>query len=427
MTLNYSPPNGFVQIESKLDGIKVFAPAPEIDLSPEALEFKCPQCGATTSYTPSTGGITCQNCGYTQIQQANIVGQSANEQEFTLDNLAVAARGWGTERTELHCESCGADISVTANQLSSICPFCASNRVINHVATQDILRPRFLIPFALDAKDCRPHVKAWLGKGWMHPADLSRAASSTQFHGVYLPFWTFDATIQAEWRAEVGYERTERYYDSGSKSWKTRTHIDWRWESGQISLNLDDWLGIGTSKISKILLKQLVPFNMNALTTYKPDFLAGWQALNYDIPLQDAWDTVKAEMRQSARDSCQSQIKSSHIRNFSMLADFENEAWRYILLPVYAAAYRYDGETFQVLVNGQTGIVVGQKPVAWWKVWLAIVGLLSPGVITAIIGLVLLLFGGIGIFALGFSAILFVIGLLISIQIFRQATKAGEA
>jgi hypothetical protein len=55
------------------------------------------------------------------------------------------------------------------------------------------------------------------------------------------------------------------------------------------------------------------------------------------------------------------------------------------------------------------------------------VGLLSPGIITAIIGLVLLLFGGIGIFALGFSAILFVIGLLISIQIFLQATKAGEA
>ena len=427
MAHNYSPPTGFIQIESKLEGITVFAPAPEIDLTPEATDFKCPQCGATTTYTPSIGGTTCQNCGYTHIHESDVVGQVAAEQEFTLDKLAVAARGWGTDRTELHCESCGADISVAANDLSSTCPFCASNRVISQVATQEFVRPRFLIPFTLEAEDCKPHVKEWLGKGWMHPAGLSRAAASIRFHGVYLPFWTFDAIIQADWRAEVGYERTERYYDSGSKSWKTRTRIDWRWESGQITLHPDDWLGIGTTKISKILLKRLYPFDMDALTTYKPDFLAGWQALNYDISLQDAWDTVKAEMRQSTRDACRGQINSSHVRNFSMLADFDNESWRYILLPIYSAAYRYDGETFQVLVNGQTGLVVGQKPVAWWKVWLAIVGLLSPGVVMAILGLVLLLFGGIGIFALGFSAILFVIGLVISIHIFRLATQEGQA
>jgi hypothetical protein len=109
-----------------------------------------------------------------------------------------------------------------------------------------------------------------------------------------------------------------------------------------------------------------------------------------------------------------------------LLADFADETWRYILLPVFAAAYRYDGQAFQVFVNGQTGIVAGQKPVAWWKVWLAIVGLITPSVIIAIIGLLLTLFGGIGIFLLGISAILFIVGLLISIYIFRQAAQAGE-
>ena len=426
MVFNFSPPTGFVQIESKLEGITVFAPAPEIDLTPETRDFKCPQCGATTAYTPSSGGVTCQNCGYTQTDQWNVIGQVAAEQEFTLANLATAARGWGTDRSELHCESCGADLSVAANELSTTCPFCASNRVISRVAAQEFLRPRFLIPFLLEPEYCKPLIKAWLGKGWMHPADLSRAAASTQLQGIYLPFWTFDASIQAEWDAEVGYERTERYYDNSSKSWKTRIKIDWRRESGQVSLHPNDWLGIGTTRISQILIKRLYPFKMDELTAYKPDFLAGWRALNYDIPLQMAWDSVKAEMRLSAKESCRSQINSNHVRNFSMLADFADETWRYILLPVFAAAYRYDGQTFQVLINGQTGIVVGQKPVAWWKVWLAIVGLLTPSVITAIIGLLLMLFSGIGIFVLGISAILFIIGLLISIYIFRQAAQAGE-
>ena len=81
---------------------------------------------------------------------------------------------------------------------------------------------------------------------------------------------------------------------------------------------------------------------------------------------------------------------------------------------------------FAVVDLDEAGNVVGQKPVAWWKVWLAIVGLLTPSVIVAIIGLLLMLFGGIGVFVLGLSAILFIIGLIISIYIFRQAAQAGE-
>ncbi len=427
MSPKLQPPAGFIQVESQLEGITVFAPAPEVDTTPEALAFKCPQCGATTAFTPSAAGVTCQHCGYAQAAVTEAIGRAADEHEFTLDNLALSARGWGTERKEMHCESCGSDLSVAANDLSTTCPFCASNRVVARVATQEGLRPRFLIPFKLETQDCQSPVKEWLGKGWMHPSDLTRAAGSAQFRGVYLPFWTFDASIRANWRAEVGYERTERYYDSSSKSWKTRTKIDWRWEEGQINQNPDDWLGIGTTKVSHILLKRLYPFKVNQLTTYEPGFLAGWQALNYDIPLQNSWDTVKAEMREQARAGCRAQIKSSHVRNFSMLVDFDDEVWRYILLPVYAAAYRFENETFQVLVNGQTGVVAGQKPIAWWKVWLAIAGLLSPGVLLALIGLVLLLFGGIGIFALGLAAVLFVVGLVISIKIFRQAAEAGEA
>ena len=175
------------------------------------------------------------------------------------------------------------------------------------------------------------------------------------------------------------------------------------------------------------MLKRLYPFELSALVSYEPSFLAGWQALNYDISLQTAWDSVKSEMSEAARQACRAQIHSAHVRNFSMLADFADETWRYILLPVYAAAYRFEDQTYQVLVNGQSGVVAGQKPIEWWKVWLAIAGLLTPGVLLALLGLVLLLVGGIGIFPLGLGGILFVVGLAISIYLFRQAVAAGEA
>jgi DNA-directed RNA polymerase subunit RPC12/RpoP len=424
--ISFQPPPGFVSTESKLDGVTVFAPAPEVDLTPESQTFKCPQCGATTAFDPTAASVTCKHCGFTEQLTAEEVGRSAEELEFTLENLDMAERGWGEDRKELHCDSCGAILSLARDDLSSTCSFCGSNRVVARVAAEDRLRPRFLIPFKLKAEDCKPRAREWLGRGWMHPGDLTRAGTSAVFKGVYLPFWTFDANIHAQWKAEVGYERTERYYDSHSKTWKTRTRIDWRWESGRAHLSPDDWLGIGTTKVSHVLLERIYPFDLSSLSVYDPGFLAGWQALTYDIVLGDAWNTVKEEMREKSREVCRDQIRSTHVRNFSMAADFADETWRYILLPVFVAAYRYNGEVFQLLVNGQTGNISGQKPVAWWKVWLAIGGLLSPGILLGLVGLVLLLFGGLGVIPLGIGAVLFVIGIVLSVVIFRKAMQAGE-
>lgn len=107
-----------------------------------------------------------------------------------------------------------------------------------------------------------------------------------------------------------------------------------------------------------------------------------------------------------------------------MSADFDDESWRYILLPVYLAAYRYEGKVFQVMINGQTGVVAGGKPVAWWKVWLAIAAILTPGVFLILLGFLLMLAAGLGIIAITAGIILFVIGVIFSILLYQHARKS---
>ena len=47
------------------------------------------------------------------------------------------------------------------------------------------------------------------------------------------------------------------------------------------------------------------------------------------------------------------------------------------MLPVWIATYRFENKVFRLLVNGQTGEVVGETPTVWWKIALAgLVGLL---------------------------------------------------
>ncbi|RPI28032.1 MAG: hypothetical protein EHM70_17165 [Chloroflexota bacterium] len=424
---NWQPPANFQPVASTVEGITVYAPRPETVKTDAPVSYKCPNCGASTRFNIAAGGVACEHCGYTAQAKADKVGRGAQTFEFTLETLNQAEQGWGIDRRELHCDSCGAVLSLAEGALTVTCPFCASNQVNVRPAPSDVLRPRFLIPFKVQPEAVRARAREWLGKGWYHPQELGASAIIDRFTGVYLPYWTFDSHITADWKAEVGYERQERYYDHSDKEWKTRTEIDWRWEDGRVTLQIDDLLIAGTTRASRIILDRLSPFQLNELVAYAPDYLAGWQAQAYDITLPDAWEMGKTAMREQAKKACHEDIHSSHVRNFSMTADFADEAWRYLLLPVYIASYKFEDKVYQVMANGQTGLVAGQKPVAWWKIWLAIAAMLTPGLGLGLIGLPLTLVGGVGLILIVLGLILLVIGGVFSFGLYKQAVASEAA
>jgi hypothetical protein len=422
----WSPPAGYIQVDSLVPGVTVFAPQPEHKDHDQAVSYACPNCGANVAYNVSAGGIACEYCGYITTITAARVGRAADNFEFTLETLSQSRRGWGIQRQVLHCNACGGELSLPTGALTTTCAFCASNQVNLITTPEETLRPRFLVPFKIRPEQTASLAKSWLGKGWFHPSALGEQVTVHQFYGIYLPFWTFKAQVDARWEAQVGYQKTERIFNHRTNSWESHTHTVWVWEDGRVNLNVNDLLipGTGPKRLSHAILKQLYPFDMGDLVAYSPDYLAGWRAQAYETPLTEAWKTGKQIIREDAKQACYQKILSSQVRNFSMSADFSDESWRYILLPVYLAAYRYEGKVYQVMINGQTGTVAGSKPVAWWKVWLAIAALLAPGGFLTLIGLPLTLLGGIGIFPIALGIILFIIGAVIGFSLYNTAHKS---
>jgi len=422
------PPEGYVAAPSKIAGIEVFQPAAQKAPETERVQtFTCPSCGATTSYNISEATLKCSHCGYSDATQVRQVGTQAKENEFTVETLENAARGWGEDRSELVCQNCGAHSTIGVGSLTHTCAFCGSNKVIQQAADQDDLRPRFLAPFRVTEKECSNLAQTWLGSSWMTPESLTKLIKLSTFSAVYLPYWTFDSTTRAKWKAEVGHSESESYYDSDEKAWKTRMKTVWRWESGQIQLDIDDLLVPGTARLSALHLGKIGDFDLEKLVVYEPRLLAGMQAHGYDLTLESAWEQARQQMREQTRDACRNQASTSNIRNFSMSLDFADEVWRYILLPVFLAAYTYEGKLFQVLVNGQTGKISGQRPVDWTKVWLAIAALLAPGILISLIGLITIPLFGSGVVIGGFGFFLLVVGVVISIVIGVQANAMGQA
>lgn len=377
MTETFPPPN-FVQTKSAVSGITVYMPKPP-DAQAAVVDFRCPNCTATTAYSTDDGGLTCTHCGYHEVPEAEIVGRQAEEFEFTVETLHRSAHGWGAARKELVCSTCAAHTTLPDGDLTHTCPFCGSNKVIQTAAVQDVLRPRFLLPFQVTTDQCRQISTDWLSDSWMLPDDLRRLGRSTEYTPIYVPFWTFDADAAAEWRAQVPKTRQRR----------GKTETVWVWEKGQVHRHFDDALVYGTTKISEILLDQIRPFDLNALVTYDPSYLAGIQSQAYDVQLEAAWTKARQAMRLHTKQACKEDASSRRLRNFSMNLNFTNESWRYMLLPLYLASYPYGDKTYQVVINGQTGRIAGQRPVSWQKIARRLLLMLLPGVLLSILAVLL--------------------------------------
>jgi len=419
------PPPGYIKSKSSIDGIEMYKPIPveESDYKP-VIDFLCPQCGATTGFNVADGGLTCTHCGYYEALSNRTVGKKATKFEFTLETMERDSQGWGEIRNELECQQCGACVTISIESLTHTCAFCGSNKVIQRRAPQDQLRPRFLVPFGFQVEECRNISHDWLGSSWLTPSNLRNIAKRTAFSGFYVPFWTFSAVTNASWKAEVGHEKRKRYYQDGE--WKERVEIEWRWEKGNIQLIHEDLLVNGSSRFSHLLIEKINEFNLIDLVEYDPKYLAGLQAQAYDTNLESAWTDGRDIMRELTREACLQQASTSMVRNFSMKLEFSDEAWRYILLPYYFASYKYDNNSYQVMINGQTKAIAGQRPVDWTKVWLAIVAILSPGMFLGVIGIITLIFGGIGILIGGAGFFLLIVGLIISFFILRDAQAMDD-
>lgn len=381
------PPPNYIMVPSKLPGFEIYAPAEKKEKVQTITEFKCPNCGAVTAYSIKQSGLICEHCGYQEKVQATVVGKAAEENEFSMANLKRASHGWGRERKDLRCLSCGAEINIPPDSMAATCTFCGSNKVVQASANQNNLRPKYLVPFKVDQEKCHQIAREWVGKSWMVPKTMKNYNSFDPFIAIYLPYWTFDADTKASWRAEVGHTVNESYYDSSTKSMKTRTKIEWRWESGVAGVNVDDLLITGTERVSARHLGNVGSFNLSAMVNYQPDFLAGLQAKGYDRTLEQAWELAREVMRESTKKACMKQASTDMIRNFSMNMTSSNESWRYILLPVFLAAYRFNEKIYKAVVNGQTGTISGQRPVDWKKVWLVLGLIMIPGLISGFAGL----------------------------------------
>jgi hypothetical protein len=354
-------------------------PAPEITARQK---FTCPACGAEATWNPAKQQLICEFCG--TVSEAKLTGDlpgadgiTEHDLLATLNGLENLDRGWAAEKVSVKCQSCQAISVMDPEKVGQRCEFCGSAQLIPFEEQRAPIRPESLLPFKLDQSRVRDSVRAWYGSHFWAPGKLKRMALTDTLHGIYIPYWTFDAQAEADWTADAGYYyyETEYYTDSnGKRASRQVRKVRWEPAAGHVSNFFDDALVLASKGVPKELVRGIEPFPTTSdLVPYAAGYLSGWTVEHYQLDLLNAAREARLRMDREMQQLCSRDVPGDTQRNLQVQTDYQGQTYKHVLLPIWLVTYNYGSRTFRVVVNGYTGRINGTYPISALKIAIAVV------------------------------------------------------
>ena len=338
--------DGRLKAEDVVDPNKLEREVKEMPEEVQAEQFTCPNCGGHMNYAPDGQSLLCEFCNYQQavdedgrpVKEARF-GQGIFEQEFTVAIATAKGHLEPIYMRSFQCQGCAIDFVLPPETLSLTCPYCGSVYVTETAESHEIMPPHALIPFAVSDYDAKKALRGWFQK---HQIEHPRVSP---FVGIYLPVWTFDVGGEVRWNGLV---------EKGD---------DWVPINGSYLAFYDDVIVAGSHKLPENLVYGFDEFDLSQITAYDARYLADWPAERYVLPLADASLVARKKVLKDLRKNSSKLTRGEYVRNLRLNSQgLAVESFKLLLLPVWVIHYKLEGELYDVVINGQTGIVHGERP-----------------------------------------------------------------
>jgi len=335
-------------LDGKLDEQEIIDPdvLPAASTGPAqatADRFMCPNCGAKMVFAPDGSGLICEHC--TRNQRLASAGE-AEEQDFLIAMATARGHSKPVAVQVFHCQGCGAEFTLPPDVISTNCAYCDSPHVVSLEGSRELLQPEGVIPQAFDQKQAAKLLIDWVEGNGIKPqgkVDLPR--------GVYLPIWTFDIGGGIGYRGDK-YESEDGFRQSASRV----VIID-----GEYPIHVNDLPVPASRKIATHLTNLLPTFDLDKTRPYDPRFLANWAAEVYDVPMADASLDARSRAYNRLKRKLPGEIASLFNLKTSS-ASLSVESFKLVLVPVWVTEIPLAEGKLLVLINGQNGVVQGDKP-----------------------------------------------------------------
>ncbi|MGB3916270.1 MAG: primosomal protein N' (replication factor Y) - superfamily II helicase [Thiothrix litoralis] len=353
--------------------------------------FPCEECGADLVYQPGTQTLTCTYCGH-----QNSIHQSHQEiREYSFEQALRAVQQGKLRPLDstqvIKCPNCAATFELKQNNHAGDCPFCGTPVVTGTEQTR-LFQPKSLLPFLITDKAAHAAFDKWIGGLWFAPSALKdKAKRDEKLLGIYIPYWTYDSHRDSYYRGERGVIYYERQMVTVIVNGQPRQQVQnvprirWTPVSGRVRLFFDDVLVGATRTLPRAILDRLEPWDLPNLVPYNESYLSGFQSEIYQVDLDEGFEQARGIMDSRIYHAILSDIGGDQQRVNSLETQHAATTFKHVLLPVWSAAFRYNGETYRFVINGRNGKTQGERPYSVVKI-----------VFAALLGISLL--GGLGYF-----------------------------
>lgn len=291
--------------------------------------------------------LFCDNCG--------------TEAPMHAHEAAASTRSPDWQVFAFDCNGCGASMSYDAAAGSLRCPFCGATDVEQQPQAEGVVYPERVIPFALQRDEAQKRFSAWLGKGFWRPGDLKRSANDAGVTALFLPCWCFRGDTETAWAADVG----------------ARTRSGWRPESGRHESAHDGVLVPASGGLKGAELDAVADFAFDGLVETEHEQLEGALVEAFGLTRKGARERARGAFEGVVQRAVSAQMRTRKIRNLHTNVLLSNLWSEPILLPIWIFSYRYKGEPYRFVMNGQTGTATGKAPFSYLKLALVVGGVLA--------------------------------------------------
>ena len=343
-------------------------------------KFICPACGGEAVWDPRKQKLVCPFCGTESAVTLPAAGGPIAEHDLA-DALramlqpAAATPEPANAARQVRCQSCNAISLLDPSLQAQNCQFCGSAQLVPYDETRAMIRPESVLPFSVAEDNARDRIRAWYGKLWLAPGALKRRALTDTVKGIYLPYWTFNAHVDAAWGAEAGhyYWATQTYTEGGQLRTRQVREVRWEPAAGRLAHQFDNDLVCASVGVHPGLMRGIEPFPMDALKPYDAGFVSGWIVERYRVDLAAAAQRARADMDAQMRTLCGAAVPGDTYRNLVVDASYSAQTFKHILAPVWLLTYTFGAKSFQCVINGVSGAVDGEYPKSPWKIALLVV------------------------------------------------------
>ena len=325
-------------------------------------EYKCPCCGGAIEFNSAAQKLKCPYCD-TEFEMDILKAydeELKKEQSDALDWDTEPGSEWQEGETDgmrvYVCPSCGGEIVGDETTAATSCPYCDNPVVMGKQFSGDF-KPDYVIPFKYDRDAAKKGMLDHLSGKRLLPKAFKDENHIEEIKGIYVPFWLFDADVDASMRFRATRIRT--WSDSNYNYTETSHYAVAR--GGDIAFErvpVD-----GSSKMADDLMESIEPFHFEDAVSFQTAYLAGYFADKYDVTAQESIQRANERIKAGAESEFAATVTGYQTvkPEYSSIRLSNGEA-KYALYPVWILHTKWQGENYIFAMNGQTGKFVGNLP-----------------------------------------------------------------